>query len=88
MDNPDTQAILGTWHITKTNKTKQNKTKHIKLKRWATRTPPKTGGEPRCSRRVAVPASHKTLVVLLNSFLIQSSVYLYTVTWQFIFWRA
>ena len=32
-------------------KDKQNKTQHRKLKRWATWTPPKTWGEPRCSRR-------------------------------------
>jgi len=82
MDNPDTQKTLGTHDILR-KRTKQNKikTKHIKLKRWATRTPPKIMGEPRCSWRVAVPVSYKTPVVLLNSFLIQSSVYLYTVTW-------
>jgi hypothetical protein len=39
-----------TRHRTKKNK---NKKKHQrKLKRWATQTRPKTGGEPRCSRMV------------------------------------
>jgi hypothetical protein len=31
----------------------KNTTQHRNLKRWATRIPPKTGGEPRCSRRVS-----------------------------------
>jgi len=34
-------------------KQKQNKKHHIKLKRWTTHAPSKTGGEPRCSRRVS-----------------------------------
>ena len=38
-----------TRHWTKANKPK---TQHRKLKRGATRTPPKIGSEPRCSRRV------------------------------------
>jgi len=33
MDNPETQTSLGTWH--------RRQKQHRKLKRWATRTPPK-----------------------------------------------
>jgi hypothetical protein len=48
MDNPETLATLGTQDE---DKQKQN-TQHRKLKELATRTPPKTGGEPKCSRRI------------------------------------
>jgi len=47
MDNPETLATLGTQDTGR-----RKYTTHKKLKRWATRTPPKTGDEPRCSQRV------------------------------------
>jgi len=57
MDNPETLATLGTqetgWGQKKSTHTTQGKTQHRKLKKWATRTPPKTRDEPRCSRKVS-----------------------------------
>jgi len=51
MNNQEILATLGTQDKGR-RQTKQNKTHHRKLKRWATRTPPETGGVPRCSPRV------------------------------------
>ena len=52
MNNWEKLAILGTQDTGR----RQAKTQHRKLKIWATWTPPKTKGEPRCSRRVRNPA--------------------------------
>jgi len=51
MDNPEKMATLGT-QDTGRRQTKQ-KTQRRKLKRWTTRTPPKTGGEPMRQRRTS-----------------------------------
>jgi len=48
MVNLETQATLGTYD----RGPAKQKTQHKKIKRWAPRTPPKTGGESVCARRV------------------------------------
>jgi len=48
----DTGNIGHKRHRTKASKNKTQH-KHRKLKRWATRNPTKTGGEPRWSRKVS-----------------------------------
>jgi len=50
MNNPEKLTTWGTQD--KGRRQTKQKTQHRKLRRWATRIPPKTGGEPRCSRRV------------------------------------
>jgi hypothetical protein len=51
MNNPETLATLVT-QDTEQKQTKQ-KIQHRNPQRWETRTPPKTGNEPRCSRKVS-----------------------------------
>ena len=54
------------WSKEKVQKDKQRSTKHTyKTKDRVTRTPLKTGGELRCSGRVAVPAPLVAPVVLI-----------------------
>jgi hypothetical protein len=54
------------WSKEKVQKDKQRSTKHTyKTEDRVTRTPLKTGGELRCSGRVAVPAPLVTPVVLI-----------------------
>ena len=54
------------WPKEKVQKDKQRSTKHTyKTKNRVTGTPLKTGGELKCSGRVAVPAPLVTLVVLI-----------------------
>ena len=50
----DTGNTGHTSHRTKTDKTTKHNTTQ-KLRRWATRIPPKTEGEPKCSRRISSP---------------------------------
>jgi hypothetical protein len=57
MDNPETLVTLDTQNT-------RRQTKHIrKLKRWATRTPPKTGVNPGAREDQAVPASYKIVAM-------------------------
>ena len=53
MDNPEKLVTLGTQN-TAWRQTNQ-KTQHRKLKRWVTRTPPKTWGEPRPLQMASIP---------------------------------
>jgi len=50
MDNPETQATLSTRDTGRRQTKHKDTTQHRKLKRWATRTPSKTGDDHRCSR--------------------------------------
>ena len=52
MDNSETLATLGT-HDKRQRQTILKHNTNRKLKRLSTRTEPKTGGEPKCSRRVS-----------------------------------
>jgi hypothetical protein len=58
MDNPETLATLGKQYT----RLRQNKTKNTTqtIKKMSYTDTNKTGGDPRCLRRVAVPASYKT----------------------------
>ena len=46
MNNPETLARLGTQENDEDKQNTKNTIQHRKLKRWATRIPPKTGSEP------------------------------------------
>jgi len=63
MDNSETLATLGTQEIGR-RQTAQ-KTQCRKRKRYATRTTPKTGMNPRTHEGQAVPTSYKTPTMLL-----------------------
>jgi len=56
MDNPETQAIVGTRHRMKTNKTKNHNIENKKEEQHEPPPPPKKKprGEPRCSRRLSI----------------------------------
>jgi hypothetical protein len=58
MDNPETLATLGKQYT----RLRQNKTKNTTqtIKKMSYTDTNKTGGDPRCLRREAVPASYKT----------------------------
>jgi hypothetical protein len=58
MDNPEALATLGKQYT----RLRQNKTKNTTqtIKKMSYTDTNKTGGDPRCLRRVAVPASYKT----------------------------
>ena len=62
----DTGNIGYTKHRSKTNTTK---TQHRKLKRSATRTPSKTGGEPRYLRRISSSCFvNDTYIYIIDTF--------------------
>jgi len=50
MDNPEKLASLGTQD---TEQRQRKKTQHRKLNKMSNTHPPKSRGEPRCSRRVS-----------------------------------
>ena len=62
MDNPETLATLGKQYT----RLKQNKTKNTTqtIKKMSYTDTNKTGGDPRCLRREAVPASYKISAML------------------------
>ena len=64
MDNLETLSTLGNPDTGRRQAKHKNTTQKTE-KKLATRTPRKTGGEPRCSRNISISVSYKTPVMLL-----------------------
>ena len=64
MDNPETLATLGTQDRGRRQTKQKHNTQNLKIDEQHG-FPPKIGGEPMCTRRVAVRVSYTTLAMLL-----------------------